>query len=79
MSGPTRIAQLAGRCTSGAERGHGRLWHAVENGTAYGMERAMCGATPGRHSAGWSNTEGQIVTCQGCHSRLMRISMGLSL
>jgi hypothetical protein len=54
--------KLAGRCTDGFERGHGSLYHAVSNETG----RALCGAKPGRHSAGWQSEPGEAVTCPRC-------------
>lgn len=57
---------LSGRCATGAERGRGKLVHAVK-GTAYPWYRpAMCGAKPGRLSAGWSEQVNEPVTCSKC-------------
>lgn len=58
--------QLAGRCRNGAERDHGRLYHALpEDGYV-----ALCGAKPGRRSVGWSSHTGTEVTCPRCLKRL---------
>ena len=57
--------RLSGRCSSGSEGGGGTLFHAV----AYRV--ALCGARPGRQSAGWSHDKGVKVTCTKC-LRLMR-------
>lgn len=54
--------QLAGRCANGAERDGGTIWHAVP-ATSYS---ALCGAKPGRRSAGWSMRLGDVVTCERC-------------
>lgn len=58
--------RLAGRCADGAERGKGSLFHAVE----IGKSAALCGAKPGRHSAGWSFSNGVVLTCQKCIRKL---------
>lgn len=55
-----RVLRLLGRCTDGAERGAGRHWHAVEGGVA------LCGARYGRWSAGWTEYQGERVTCPKC-------------
>ena len=57
-----KIRQLAGRCANGAERDHGARWHAID--TISG--RALCSASPGRRSAGWSMYRGEEVTCPRC-------------
>lgn len=60
------VKMLAGRCASGEERGHGTKWHALKDG------RALCGAQPGRRSAGWSSYTklGQDATCPKCLKKL---------
>jgi hypothetical protein len=58
--------RLAGRCRDGAERDGGSLYHAV----ARGAWRALCGAEPGRQSAGWSAHAGAAVTCPRCLGRM---------
>lgn len=65
------VLMLAGRCANGAERDHGSLWHAVRDG------EAICGATPGRRSVGWSSYTqiGQDATCPKCIKRLARLSV----
>ena len=66
---PAYLARhLAGRCASGAEGGRGRLFHAVPrySGTA------LCGATYGRRSAGWSQWPGDAVTCPRCLRKLSK-------
>lgn len=63
-----QIMQLSGRCVSGAERGHGILYHAVPLGSL----RALCRAKPGRRSAGWSSYHGEEVTCPKCIAALAR-------
>lgn len=64
------VLQLAGRCANGFEGGHGMKWHAV----AKGEYKAICGATYGRRSAGWSSYEkvGQEVTCPKCQKKLAK-------
>jgi hypothetical protein len=63
-------AMLAGRCTTGDERGHGTRVHLVPgdrtpfNGV-HGW-KALCGAHPGRRSAGWSAWPGMAADCPRC-------------
>jgi len=60
---------LSGRCSNGAERGKGRLVHAVKDGEAWGA--AVCGAKPGRLSGcGFVEPVSVEVTCQKCRRRL---------
>lgn len=66
------VRMLAGRCVNGSELGSGTRWHAVpigEHGMAW---TALCGAKPGRRSAGWSSwiVRGQAVTCPRCSKKL---------
>lgn len=49
-----------------AERDHGRLFHAVLDG----QPKALCGAQPGRQSAGWSRAVGTAVTCARCRRKV---------
>ena len=65
------VRSLAGRCSNGAERDHGTLFHAIrlENNTP--TYRAICGAEPGKRSAGWSMYGiGKSVTCKRCLKKL---------
>lgn len=74
-------AVLAGRCADGNERGRGRLVHAIEADVAGDRVRiasaaALCGATYGRRSAGWSEAaynEGLAYTCARCARRAATI------
>ncbi|WP_369913924.1 hypothetical protein AB8810_12920 [Xanthomonas sp. NCPPB 3005] len=68
-------AKLAGRCANGMERGQGARIHAIpasqirsEYNEAHGS--AMCGATPGRRSVGWTLRAGEAVTCPRCMKAL---------
>lgn len=68
--------RLTGRCASGAEAGAGRLVHLTS-----GSARALCGARPGRLSAGWSDTTyaatcGRCVRCAGSLPFAERVQMG---
>lgn len=68
-------AFLLGRLSSGAEHGQGTRWHALPK--AGGMQ-ALCGAKPGRRSAGWgphnpAEATGQAITCPRCLQRLERL------
>ncbi len=64
--------RLAGQCLTGAERDGGRIYHAVPTGPEPTFERAVCGAKPGRLSAGWSDV-GEAVTCPRCLRALERL------
>jgi hypothetical protein len=60
-----RTSYLAGRCANGAERDGGTRYHAIP----VGSWKALCGAEPGRRSAGWSEngfTQSHEVTCPRC-------------
>ena len=67
-------AMLAGRCADGMERGHGVRVHGLLNvrrnffTDVYG--EALCGAKPGRRSAGWTALDGREITCQRCLRKL---------
>jgi hypothetical protein len=50
----------AGRCCEG-ERDHGLVVHLVQ-----GRRKALCGAEPGRRSAGWSGYPSEQATCPRC-------------
>lgn len=63
--------KLTGRCSSGAERGRGVKFHAVSTGSSP-WATALCGARPGRLSAGWSEHLGDAVTCPRCTRKLER-------
>ena len=56
--------RLLGRCANGSERDRGRVAHAVGRRWA-----ALCGVTPGKRSAGWSDTAAPLVTCPRCARR----------
>lgn len=60
------VRRLAGSCSNGFERDGGTLWHAVAK------DRALCGAEPGRRSAGWSDPRQGDPTCERCRRRLER-------
>lgn len=62
-----KALRLAGRCANGAERDGGARYHAVPASGA-----ALCGAKPGRRSAGWSPYEGPAVSCPRCLARQAR-------
>lgn len=73
-------AKLAGRCVDGMERGQGARLHAIpstqvraraEYKEAYGS--AICGATPGRRSVGWTLLLDEAVTCPRCIKALARV------
>ena len=63
-----------GRCANGAERGKGYVYHAIAdfNWTA------LCGAEPGRMSAGWQAEPEPIerVNCPRCVRKLVTARSG---
>jgi hypothetical protein len=56
---------LLGRLANGAERGKGRIVHAVPP-----RGPALCGTDYGRMSAGWQHAESAEITCSRCLDRL---------
>ena len=66
-----RSLYLAGRCANGSELDSGTLFHAVPDNSRI----ALCGAKPGRRSAGWrgddkANDEQGAVSCKRCLAKL---------
>ena len=61
-------ARKIGRCANGFERGKGHIFHAVPPNSW----SALCGAQPGRQSAGWNSEPDpqQAVTCPRCLKKL---------
>lgn len=59
---------LLGRLSNGCESDHGKKIHACEPGktAAYCRGKALCGAEPGKRSAGWSDIENSPVNCSKC-------------
>ncbi len=61
---------LAGRCRDGRQADGGHLWHAVSGW------KALCGAAPGRRSAGWAPWDEaertHQVTCPRCKKALAK-------
>lgn len=62
--------RLAGRCANVSERDGGARYHAVPPHSI----KALCGATYGRRSAGWSEYPGDKVTCPRCQKKLEKQS-----
>lgn len=60
------ILRKMGRCRNGFEADAGQLFHAVLPKSF----AAICKAKPGRHSAGWSDKAGLVVTCPRCRKAL---------
>lgn len=69
MTEEIKPLRLAGRCANGSERDSGARFHAVP-GTSW---RALCGAEPGRRSAGWSEHAGPAVTCPRCLRKMKAV------
>ena len=82
METATRIeftgARKTGRCADGAERGAGRIVHAITAADAVQAEisgswaRAACGTKPGRLAQGWTTVAAGAVTCPACLRALAR-------
>ncbi len=73
-------ASMAGRCSSGEEKGQGSLIHAVHDsqGRDQGNRvdihgKAACGAAPGRRSVGWTHRRLAEITCPKCLRKLASI------
>lgn len=64
-----QILRLAGRCSDGAERDGGTLFHVVPEGSW----KALCGAQPGRRSVGWSAYVRATPSCIRCVSKQQKI------
>lgn len=64
------VKVLAGRCANGSELDSGTRWHAVPTDSW----TAICGAKPGRRSAGWSSwyVKDQAVTCPRCAKKVAK-------
>lgn len=68
--------RMMGKCANGAEADGGRLYHAKLVGPQ-GSFKAICGAAPGRRSAGWSDFLDSMkpvekTTCPRCRSKFKR-------
>lgn len=63
---------MMGRLASGVQGGHGVKVHATEPGktAAYCRGKAICGAEPGKRSAGWSGVEQLPVNCPKCLKKM---------
>lgn len=68
---------LAGRCANGNERGGGRVVHAMEVADDHKYDsgfqgKAICGATYGARSAGFSECDkGTEISCTKCLRKLV--------
>lgn len=60
----------AGPLRNGAERGHGRIWHAVE-GDPYSGRAAICGEQPRIMWSDWQPPNA-TVTCPRCLRKLAK-------
>lgn len=66
-----------GRCATGTERDRGHVLHALQGSGLFDVaDIALCGATYGRRSAGWSATllPADRVTCPKCLDKLKAFS-----
>lgn len=68
---PYKAARKIGRCANGAERGKGYVYHALESGRWV----ALCGAKPGRQSAGWQSEPEPLdrLNCPRCLKKLSAV------
>lgn len=66
--------KLSGRCANGFERDRGSVIHALPAGTEY-WGTALCGAKPGRRSAGWAAMQGSSLTCVACAKKVCSAQM----
>lgn len=66
MSTTYRIRRLAGRCANGYGRDVGKRNHAVPIDSL----NAICGATYGKRSAGWSEWDEKEITCPRCLDKM---------
>ena len=79
MNGTEKVkiiaSRLAGRCANGAERDGGVRYHArIVCEDNYAHHTAICGATYGKRSGGWSYYEsGKDVNCPRCVKKLERM------
>lgn len=64
-----RAVKLAGRCSNGFERDGGREAHALPNTSWV----AVCGAAPGKRSAGWSSYDETEIICAKCVEMIERL------
>jgi hypothetical protein len=63
------IARMMGRCSNGAERDSGSLYHAIPKSSW----KALCGKAPGKRSAGWADRENdKSVNCPSCLRKLRK-------
>lgn len=68
------VKMLAGRCANGSELDSGTRWHAVPLGEHGLSWSALCGAEPGRRSAGWrGEDEAHAVTCPRCTEKMKKV------
>ncbi|MVF24249.1 hypothetical protein EVC37_21960 [Methylocaldum sp. BRCS4] len=70
-------ATLGGRCATNYEKGRGSRVHAVPSCRAldqneYCISAALCGATPGARSVGWTARPDLVVTCPKCKKAIMK-------
>ncbi len=67
-----QIGAKLGTLSSGAQRNHGTVLHALPLSVShFGYGKALCGTEPGRRSIGWATDyEGMPVTCKRCLAKI---------
>lgn len=71
-------ARMMGRCANGNEADSGRRYHAIrKDGLSFA---AVCGATPGRRSAGWADHSDAVraveaVDCPRCRFAMSKFGL----
>jgi hypothetical protein len=77
---PTKYvaARMLGRCANGNEADGGRLYHAIRDDRL--SWAAVCGAAPGKRSAGWADYPDAVkpiadVTCARCRTAMRKFGI----
>lgn len=74
-----RVTYATGQCRTATDR-QGPRYHAVPGVVTWGggdWTAALCGYVPGRRSNGWSDYQGQEVTCPKCLAKLAKLEAQL--
>lgn len=63
------VTYKAGRCANGVNASAGHVLHAIPEKS----ETALCGAVPGRQSAGWGWPQDAAPTCKRCQRKIKKV------